>query len=340
MSFSLGDLTTPILGAPMAGGSGTPALAAAVSDTGGLGFLPAGYLCAQRFAETIAATRALGSGPIGVNLFVPQPCIASDAEIERYRRLVEPLARRYGVEPGRPHPDDDGWAAKLDVISDLRPEAVSFTFGCPEAAVLTRLRSRGVLTMVTVSSRAEAAQAVGAGADALGVQGPEAGGPRSIFDPAAEPPTEPLGTLLAQTVGLGVPVVAAGGAGDAAAVRRILDGGAVAAQVGTALLLCDEAGTSTAHRGALRDPQFAETVVTRAFSGRYARGLANDFTARLSAAAPPAYPQVNHITGPVRAAAAAAADPQGVSLWAGTAWRGTAGGSAADVVAALTAQLW
>jgi nitronate monooxygenase len=123
-------------------------------------------------------------------------------------------------------------------------------------------------------------------------------------------------------------------------VRRILDGGAVAVQVGTALLLCDEAGTSTAYRGALRDPQFAETVVTRAFSGRYARGLANDFTARLSAAAPPAYPQVNHITGPVRAAAAAAADPQGVSLWAGTAWRGTAGGSAADVVAALTAQLW
>ena len=321
----------------MAGGPSTPALAAAVSSAGGLGFLAAGYLTPQRVAEAITAARSLTGGPIGVNLFVPQPCLASDAQLDRYRQLLAPLAERYGVEPGHPYPDDDGWPAKLDVVADLAPEAVSFTFGCPEPAVMARLRGRGVLTMVTVSSLGEAAVAVQVGADSLVVQGPEAGGHRSIFDPGAEPPTVPLMTLLAQTAGLGVPVVAAGGLGDAAAVRRVCDGGAVAAQVGTALLLCDEAGTSEVYRRALRDERFTETMMTRAFSGRYARSLTNGLATRYSAEAPAGYPQINQMTGPIRAAAAAAGDPQGVSLWAGAAWRGISAGPVADVVAGLCA---
>lgn len=321
----------------MAGGPSTPALAAAVSKAGGLGFLAAGYLTPQRVAEAIAAARALTGGPIGVNLFVPQPCVASADQLDRYRELLMPLARHYGVEPGDPHPDDDGWREKLDVVADVSPEAVSFTFGCPEPAVLARLRGRGVLTIVTISSPEEAARAVDAGADVLVVQGPEAGGHRSIFDPGAGPPTAGLLTLLAQTADLGVPVVAAGGLGDSAAVRRALDAGAAAAQVGTALLLCEEAGTSEVHRRALRDDRFTDTVVTRAFSGRYARSLANAFTDRYSAAAPPGYPQLNQMTAPIRAAAAAAGDPQALNLWAGTAWRSIGAGPAADVVAALTA---
>lgn len=321
----------------MAGGPSTPALAAAVANAGGLGFLAAGYVSQQRVAEAIAAARALTGGPIGVNLFVPQPCVASSAQLARYRELLMPLARHYGVEPGDPHPDDDGWREKLDVVADVSPEAVSFTFGCPEPAVLARLRGRGVLTIVTISSPEEAARAVDAGADVLVIQGPEAGGHRSIFDPGAGPPTAGLLTLLAQTADLGVPVVAAGGLGDSAAVRRALDAGAAAAQVGTALLLCEEAGTSEVHRRALRDDRFTDTVVTRAFSGRYARSLANAFTDRYSAAAPPGYPQLNQMTAPIRAAAAAAGDPQALNLWAGTAWRSIGAGPAADVVAALTA---
>jgi nitronate monooxygenase len=336
MSLRLGDLAAAIVAAPMAGGPSTPALAAAVSNAGGLGFLAAGYLPASRVAENIAATRALTGGPIGVNLFVPQPCVATDAEIDAYRQLLEPLARHYGVEPGRPHADDDGWAAKLDLVADVAPEAVSFTFGCPEPAVLAGLRSRGVLTMVMISSPQEAAHAVDAGADALVVQGPEAGGHRSVFDAAARPPAEPLLQLLEQTVGLGVPVVAAGGLADADAVRRVRQAGAVAAQIGTALLLSDEAGTSAAHRNALRDDRFTQTVVTRAFSGRYARSLSNEFSDRFSGQAPPGYPQLNQITAPIRSAAAAAGDPQSISLWAGTAWRGITDGSAADIVAALS----
>jgi nitronate monooxygenase len=142
---------------------------------------------------------------------------------------------------------------------------------------------------------------------------------------------------LTRTVALGVPLVAAGGLGDGAAVRRVREAGAVAAQVGTALLLCDEAGTSEVHRRALRDDRLTDTVVTRAFSGRYARSLVNAFTDRYSAVAPPGYPQLNQMTAPIRAAAGAAGDPQAVNLWAGTAWRGIGAGPAAAVVAGLCA---
>lgn len=335
MALNLLDLRVPIVGAPMAGGPSTPALAAAVSNAGGLGSLPAAYLAAERLAEDIAAARSMTTGPLGVNLFVPQPCAAGPEQLDAFRELLLPLAERYGVQPGRPRSDDDAWEAKLDVVADTVPEVVSFTFGCPAPEVLRRLRGLGVLTMVTVTNRAEAELAVAAGADALVVQGPEAGGHRSVFAADAQPPAQRLADLLAQTAGIGVPVVAAGGLGDAAAVRGVLAGGAMAAQVGTALLLSDEAGTNAVHRAALRDSRFSETVVTRAFSGRYARSLVNEFTTVFSDAAPPGYPQVNQITAPIRAASLAVGDPHGISLWAGTEWREISPGPAASIVAAL-----
>lgn len=336
MTFSLRELAVPILGAPMAGGPSTPALAAAVSNAGGLGFLPAGYLSAEKFAEGITATRAQTTAAIGVNLFVPQPSVASQAALDRYREQLAAVAQRYGAEPGTPRPDDDAWQAKLDVVAELAPEVASFTFGCPSSEVLERLRERAILTAVTVTSLEEAAIAVAAGADTLVVQGPEAGGHRGTFAPDRRPGEQPLAELLAAVVAAhDLPVVAAGGLADADGVRAVLDAGAVAAQAGTAFLLCDEAGTNAAHRQALVDNQFTETVVTCAFSGRYARGLANDFTARYDDVAPLGYPEVNQLTGPIRAAAVAAGDPQGTNLWAGTSWRGITGGRAGDIVAAL-----
>ena len=336
MTFSLQDLAVPVLGAPMAGGPSTPALAAAVSNAGGLGFVAAGYLSADAFADVIAGARSLTSAPIGVNIFVPQPSVATPEALDRYRDLLAPLAEHYGAEVGQPKADDDAWQAKLDVVADTAPEVASFTFGCPNAEVLGRLRDRGVLTAVTVTNLDEAAVAVAAGADALVVQGPEAGGHRGTFDPVALPGDEPLdGLLAAITAAYDLPVIAAGGLAGAADVRRVLDGGAVAAQAGTAFLLADEAGTNGAHRAALTDENFTETVVTRAFSGRYARGLANGFTARYDDVAPLGYPEVNQMTGPLRRAAVAAGDPNGTNLWAGTSWRQTGGGSAGDIVAAL-----
>ncbi|EHB45670.1 2-nitropropane dioxygenase [Mycolicibacterium rhodesiae JS60] len=336
MTFGLQDLAVPILGAPMAGGPSTPALAAAVSNAGGLGFVAAGYLSADTFAGAITAARALTTAAIGVNIFVPQPSAATPDALERYRELLVPLAEHYGAEVGAAKPDDDGWQAKLDVVADLAPEVASFTFGCPAAEILGRLRDRGVLTAVTVTSLAEAGVAVAAGADALVVQGPEAGGHRGTFDPVALPGDDPLDALLAAiTAAHDVPVIAAGGLAGAADVKRVLNSGAAAAQAGTAFLLADEAGTNGAHRAALTDENFTETVVTHAFSGRYARGLANDFTRRYDDIAPLGYPEVNQMTGPLRRAAVAAGDPHGTNLWAGTSWRRTSGGSAADIVAAL-----
>lgn len=335
--FDLRDLTVPIVGAPMAGGPGTPGLAAAVSNAGGMGFLAAGYLSAERFADDIAETRTATTGPIGVNLFVPQHSVASGAALDEYRGRLMPLAQRFGVELGLSGFDDDGWEAKVDVVASVGPEVVSFTFGCPSPEVLARLRNAGVSTAVTVTSRAEADMALAAGVDVLVAQGPDAGGHRGTFSPSGRPDVRALDALLADIAGSDeTPVVAAGGLGDSAAVRYALRCGAVAAQVGTALLLSDEAGTRSVHRAALTDNLFAETVVTCAFSGRYARGLANEFTTRFDPVAPLGYPDVHQLTAPLRAAAAAAGEHQYTNLWAGTQWRKISGGPAADIVAALS----
>ncbi|GAS96762.1 2-nitropropane dioxygenase-like enzyme [Mycolicibacterium canariasense] len=293
--FSLRDLTAPILVAPMAGGPSTPELAAAGSEAGGLGFVAAGYLSADAFAQRLAATRKLTTQPIGVNLFAPQPSAVQPGDIDRYIAALSSEVQRYGVDLGEPKFNDDDWAAKLDVVLDLRPEVVSFTFGAPSAEETARLKAAGITTVATVTTLAEAREAVGRGVDALAVQGPDAGGHRGTYDPAARPATQPLDELLTGVLAATeVPVVAAGGLMTAEDVGRVLDAGAAAAQLGTAFLLADEAGSSPVHRAALQDPAFTETVVTKAFSGRYARGLRNRFIDEHDAQAPLGYPEVHY----------------------------------------------
>ena len=320
----------------MAGGPSTPELAAAVGAAGGLGFVAAGYRSAAQVAEDLARTRALTEAPFGVNLFVPQGSVASAERLAAYAEEVRGDAERLGVGLGNPHADDDGWAAKLGVVERARPAVVSFTFGAPGAEVVERLKGRGILVVLTVTSVAEASAAVALGADALCVQGPEAGGHRATFDPVGMPPDEPLDVLLRRVVAATeVPVLAAGGLAGPADVERVLDAGAVAAQVGTAFLLADEAGTRRTHGEALVSKEFGGTAVTRAFSGRYARGLLNDFMRDHDPTAPPGYPEVNQLTGPLRRAAADVGDPHRLHLWAGTGFRGAVAEPAADIVAAL-----
>lgn len=334
--FDLRSLAAPVIAAPMAGGPSTPELAAAATNAGGLGFLAAGYLTADALADRIAAARALTSGPLGVNLFVPQPSAASRDPLHRYAISLEDDARRYGVRIGEPRFDDDQWAAKLEVVLDARPEVVSFTFGLPDDAECARFREAGITTVATVTTLAEGELAVGRGIDAITAQGPGAGGHRGTLDPIATPATQPLGQLLrATTVGLKVPVIAAGGLMDAVDVADVLAFGAVAAQLGTAFLLSDEAGSSPVHRAALQDPDFTETVVTRCFSGRYARGLRNRFVDDHDADAPFGYPEVHYMTSPLRAAAVKAGDPHGVNVWAGTGFKKARTGPVADIVSAL-----
>ncbi|MEB3022266.1 nitronate monooxygenase [[Mycobacterium] crassicus] len=338
MAFSFSELAVPLVGAPMAGGPSTPALAAAVSRAGGLGFVAGGYRTPQQFADDITAARAATSGPIGANLFVPQPSDADLVLLDDYADLLAPLADHYGVELGRPRfGDDDCWSEKLDVIADLRPTVALFTFGAPQPEDLERLRALRILTVITVTSAYEAGIALAHGAEALVVQGPGAGGHRGTFAPDVLPGSDSLENLLAEIRHAhgDVPLVAAGGLGTATDVARVLGRGAVAAQVGTALLLADEAGTNPTHRAALTNPEFGNTVVTCAFSGRYARGLENDFSRTFENVAPVGYPEIHHMTTPIRAAAVALDDPHGTSLWAGTAYRTIRSGPAADIIADL-----
>ncbi|WP_421840828.1 nitronate monooxygenase [Mycobacterium sp.] len=338
MVLGFWDIAVPIVGAPMAGGPGTPALAAAVSNAGGLGFVAGGYLRAERLADDIAAARAATTGPIGVNLFVPQPSVADWGQLECYAEELDEIAEHYRVEVGQPeYGDDDDWKRKLEMVADIRPELVSFTFGAPAPDVMRWFSALGILVSVTVTSAYEAGVAVAAGADNLVVQGPDAGGHRGTFAPDMEPGIESLHQLI-DRIGSAhdVPLIAAGGLGTAEDIAAVLRRGAVAAQVGTALLLSDEAGTNSAHRVALKNPEFDATLVTRAFSGRYARGLANNFTRLLDHVAPAGYPEVNQMTKPIRTAAVEWDDPHGMNLWAGTAYRQASPGPAADIIASLT----
>jgi nitronate monooxygenase len=318
--------------APLAGGPFTPELAGAVSNAGGLGFVAAGYLTAEAFAERLAQTRALTGGQIGANLFVLSETPVDEEAVERYARELEPEARARGVELGRPCFDDDELDAKLDAVVDAQVEVVSMTFGCLPAAAVARLQRAGCAVWATVTSIAEAEAAQTAGADALVLQGAEAGGHSAAWEDDGD--LLPLAALLAALRGLDLPLVATGGLFDRVGVRAVLEAGAAAAQAGSAFLLCPEAGTSEPHRRALAAG--GETALTRAFTGRRGRGIVNGFM-RAHPDAPAAYPHINHLTAPLRAAARAAGDADGFNLWAGTSHAQAQELPAAEVVARLRA---
>ena len=333
--LNLRELAIPVVGAPMAGGPSTPALAAAISEAGGLGFVAAGYKTSQGVAAEVEGVREATSAPLGVNLFVVEPYEPPVGSLDAYRRSLEAEAARLGAELGDARWDDDDWQAKLELVLDVRPEVVSFTFGCPGAEVLRSLADAGVLSMVTVTSVAEAREAVTRGAASLSVQGADAGGHRATWDLEADVDRTPLVDLVSAVLAaVDVPVVAGGGVSDAADVAAVVELGAVAAQVGTAYLLADEAATKPVHRGALSSQAFATTDLTRAYTGRWARGLANRFMAE-HADAPAGYPHLHHLTAPLRAAAAAAGDTQVAHLWAGTGYAEARSAPAAEITRAL-----
>src|SRR5579871_3590016 len=256
-------LRAPIVQAPMAGGPSTPALAAAVSAAGGLGFLAAGYRSAAELRADIVEARALGGEPLGVNLFLLVPGAVDERALAAY-------AARIAAER--------------------------------------------------------------AGADALVAQGAEAGGHRGSFadeDGRGEVALLPLLALLRAASEL--PLVASGGIAGGAAVAAVLAAGASAAQIGTAFMRSPEAATNAAQRAALAGP--GATALTRAFTGRRARGIVNDFMREHGAAAPSAYPHVHHLTAPLRRAARSSGDASAINLWAGQAFALASEAPAGELVA-------
>ncbi|MDQ0990852.1 nitronate monooxygenase [Streptomyces sp. V3I7] len=337
MSSALTDLFRhPIVQAPMAGGVAVPRLAAAVSEAGGLGFLAAGYKTADGMYQEIKQLRGLTGRPFGVNLFVPQPECSSAgptaaaaegattpaaAAVEVYAHQLGGEAAWYGTELGDPDSGrDDGYEVKLAALLDNPVPVVSFHFGVPSREVIDSLHRAGTLTMVSATTPEEALAVQRSGADAVIAQGVEAGGHQGTHRDLPENDGAGLGllslvALIRETVDL--PVVAAGGIMRGSQIAAVLAAGASAAQLGTAFLATPESGAADLHKQALTNPLFARTELTRAFSGRPARGLVNRFLREHGPYAPAAYPEVHHLTAPLRKAAARAGDAQGMALWAG-----------------------
>jgi nitronate monooxygenase len=310
----------------MAGGPSTPELAIAASEAGGLGFLAAGYRSAADVRGQIEQVRARTALPFGVNVFVPR---ADDVDEDALASFVE----RLGPDAGEPRWDDDAWEAKLALLRDSPVPVVSFTFGCPADDEIAALREAGSEVWVTVTTPAEGRAATSAGADALIVQGVEAGGHQAAWQDNDELERFGLLALLRLVAAESdLPLVASGGIVDGAAIAAVLVASAAAAQVGTAFMLADEAGTDPALRAALVED--APTALTRAFSGRTARGIVNRFM-REHAGAPIAYPQIHHATTPLRAAARRRSDAGGFNLWAGQAHQLSRAAPAAEIVREL-----
>lgn len=337
----LAETDTRVIAAPMAGGTSTPGFVTAVHRAGGFGFLAAGYKSADAVNAEIRSCRDAGIR-FGVNVFVPDPAQLNPspdavARLEEYRSSLGRDAARYGVTvPPLKLDDDDAWQAKIDLLLHDPVELVSFAFGLPDSPIVRALRKAGSTVLATVTSRAEAELAADRGFDALVVQHGSAGAHSGAFlsaQPGGMPPS--TADLIREVrAAVDLPLIAAGAVSDAGAVRAVIAAGAVAAQVGTALLRTDESGARQLHKDALGDDSFTGTAPTRAFTGRYARALVNDFV-RDHADAPEGYPAIHHLTAPIRAAAAAAGDRERLNLWAGNGWRSARTGPVADAVCAL-----
>ena len=322
-------ISNRIIQAPMAGGPTTPSLVKAVHDAGALGFLAGGYLSPQALDQQIVD---VGDRQFGVNLFVPEAHHPKYEDLDFYRNALQPAFAELGVDlPAVPSFTDDSFNAKVDIVLQRQPGYCTFTFGLPDTSVVSSLQSVGIRVGITVTTPFEAVKAEANGADFLILQGPEAGGHSAQFDQSAEPSTLPLTAFIDEAhTRVTLPLVAAGGIGTPADAAILLERGVDAVQIGTRFLTSHEAGTKPCHRRALIEGTYTETTRTRAFSGRPARGLRNEFIDRFDSEAVIGYPQVNTLVGSLKKAAGD--DPAWQNLWAGSRWAECREQSAVEIV--------
>ena len=313
-------LALPIIQAPMAGAVG-PELTVAVCEAGGLGSLSAAMLSPAKIREQAAFVRARTSSPFALNLFSFEPGAASEAQVARMQALLAPMRAELGIPaPNGALASAEDLEAQYQAALEVKPPVLSFTFGIPRRELLEAFRARGTLLVGTATHLNEALALEQAGVDVICVQGSEAGGHRGTFIGRAEDAligTLTLVPLVAARVKL--PVIAAGGIMYGRGVAATLALGAQAAQLGTAFLACPEAGLHPLHLSALRSPAAAHTRITRAFSGRAARGIVNRLMEHLDAQ-PDAllpYPLQGAALRDLRAAANAQQRWEYQQLWAG-----------------------
>lgn len=333
----------PIWLAPMGGEPACAALVAAVAEAGGLAWLGGAYMAPARLAAVIDEIRALTAQPFGVNLFWPQAWRRDAAREARFLQHLAPWHLALGLPPPQvPDQMEESFDAQLAVLRERRVPLISFTFGDPGAALVQQLQAGGARVVGTATNVPEALALQASGVDAIVAQGAEAGGHRGGFTRTDDPAGIGTLALVPQLVdAVRVPVVAAGGIADARGVAAAQALGAAAVAVGTAFLRADECPLSPAHRAALAAGAAHETVLTAAFSGRWARGLANRYTRESAALVPgpalPDFPIPNALTRPLRQAAARAGVADGLSLWAGQALPLARAAPAAEILWRLAA---
>ncbi|OWJ57791.1 NAD(P)H-dependent flavin oxidoreductase [Paraburkholderia caledonica] len=314
------EMRVPVVQAPMAGAT-TPELVAAVSNSGGLGTLAGAALSPEKIATDVAAIRALTDRPFGVNLFVLEPASPDDSTVRRALEAIDPVRADLGLPPGRPleryAPD---FRAQLEALIESRVPVVSFTFGVLSSEDVARLHANGQYVIGTATHVAEGVAWHDAGADAIAAQGSEAGAHRGTFIGSFEEALVGTMALVPQLVdATGLPVLAAGGIMDGRGIVAALALGAQAAVMGTAFLTSRESAIPQAWKERLRSITDTSTSVTRAITGRHARGIRNPLMQRLSDTpqniAP--YPVQNALTQELRQTAARAQNGDYLSLWSG-----------------------
>ncbi|MEQ8348441.1 MAG: nitronate monooxygenase [Sneathiellaceae bacterium] len=308
----------PVVQAPMAGGSDTPALVAAVGAAGGIGFLGSAYRTAGQIHEAAAAVRAQTGAPFGINLFAPTPAppaMDPTAALDRLAPYFEELGLQRPAAPSQPA---DGFPAQLEAALDSGAAAFSFTFGMPPADAREAIKARGMLLIGTATTVAEAVQLKEAGFEAIVAQGAEAGGHRGTFAGAFEASLVGTIALVPQVAdATGLPVLASGGIMDGRGLAAALMLGAAGVQMGTAFLTTAESGVPDAYRQALLAAREDGTRLTRAFSGRPARGIVNRMMEEVAEGDILPFPLQNGLTRPLRTEAARQGRAEFLSLWAG-----------------------
>lgn len=331
-------ISYPIIQAPMAGAD-TPELAAAASNAGGLGSLGLARSSPEAMRIAIAEVRARTSKPFNINLFVFDSPPSDADQIARAVKLLQPIRDELGLPPaGAPASNADDFSAQFQALLDAKPPVASFTFGILNRAQISALRERGIMIVGTATTVAEARAWESAGADMICAQGSEAGAHRGTFLGDFESSLVGTMALVPQVVdAVRIPVIAAGGIMDGRGIAAALMLGAAGVQMGTAFLACSESGISAAWRDSLLHARDDRTRLTRAFSGRPARGVINDFMERFRAIEYdlPPYPIQNSLTTPIRQAAAKANRGEFLSLWAGQGVGMIRSMAAGDLIACL-----
>jgi nitronate monooxygenase len=336
--FNFTQLHLPIIQAPMAGGITTPQLVAAVANQGGVGSFGFAYSTPEKIHADLVAAQSLTSGPINANFFIFGPVRLPSDQMQK--NAMQAL-RSLGVDgvqsltiPAEPF--FPNLMEQLEPIWNARPAILSFHFGLPPIGVIEKAHALGIAVGISATSLEEALAIESAHADFIVAQGIEAGGHRGQFDLQAK--DEALSTL-ALTAQLAkhchTPIVAAGGIMNGAQIQNALAKGAQAAQLGTAFLCCDESGTPPSYRDYLLHKQDRPTTLTKAFSGRLARGLENTFTRTMQAKTTLPFPIQNTLTGPLRQWAVAQNNAEYQSLWAGKAYEQVRSMSTKDLMQQL-----